>query len=64
MKKSDCRGCNSYDSEYRYCSYHNQYIGSIDDCDDYDDGDYDEQDEMDRMFPDGIDDGYNLDLDA
>jgi hypothetical protein len=63
MKKSDCRGCNYYDSENRYCGYHDQHIVSIEDCDDYDDGDYVEQDELDTMFPDGIDDGYCVTLD-
>lgn len=51
MRTSDCRGCDAFDNEDRYCYHHNDYVKNIDDCDDY----YNSETIRIGMFPDGPD---------
>lgn len=57
MRTHECRGCNAFDAEDRYCHQHEDYIRNIDDCDEY----WNPDDEMERMFgEDGPDDGFDV----
>lgn len=51
MRANECKGCDAYSPEERYCYRHDEYIKYINSCDDY----FNSDDERERMFPDGED---------